>query len=314
MNGFEKRLGEEGLYARRIEMLQVNVGLRCNQSCRHCHLECSPARREMMDRNTMSAVKSAALLAGVLLVDITGGAPELHPHLRDFIAELRSAGRQVQVRTNLTVLLDRGQEGMIEVFRDYEVRLVASMPCYLEENVRAQRGPAVYERSIEALRRLNAAGYGVEEDLQLNLVYNPAGPFLPPEQLALEQDYRRELGQRFGLSFTRLLTIANMPLGRFGDDLRRQGSLQDYLDLLRQSFNPATVEGLMCRHQVSVGWDGTLYDCDFNLALGHPVNHEAPDHVRHFNLNALRARRVVTGPHCLGCTAGQGSSCGGSLA
>ncbi len=313
MDGFEKKLGEDELHARRIEMFQVNVGLKCNQNCRHCHLECSPARTEVMDWDTMSAVKAAALRAGALLVDITGGAPELNPHLRRFITELREAGLDVQVRTNLTVLLEGGHEGMIDFLRSHAVRLIASMPCYMEENVDAQRGPHAYHRSIEVIRRLNSAGYGTQGGLQLNLVYNPAGPFLPPDQAELEQDYRRELFSRFGIHFSRLLTITNMPLGRFASELRASGREIEYMRLLEESFNPATVADLMCRHQISVGWDGTLYDCDFNLALHLSVNHSAPDHISRFDPAALRYRRIVTGQHCLGCTAGHGSSCGGSL-
>ncbi|HDZ22150.1 MAG TPA: radical SAM/Cys-rich domain protein [Phycisphaerae bacterium] len=314
MNALEKQLGQEGLHARGIETLQVSVGLRCNQTCAHCHLECSPARPETMDWDTMSAVKSAAVQAEASLVDITGGSPELNPHLRRFIGELRDTGLDVQVRTNLTVLRERGQEGMIDFLRDHAVGLVASMPCYLEENVNAQRGPAVYQRSIEVIRRLNEAGYGIKGGLQLNLVYNPAGAFLPPEQEALEQDYRRELQMCFGISFSRLLTIANMPLGRFASQLKAEDRQAQYMRLLEESFNPATVPGLMCRHQVSIGWDGTLYDCDFNLALKLPVNHSAPDHISRFDPALLACRRIVTGQHCLGCTAGHGSSCGGSLA
>jgi len=306
--------GAHGLTSLGIDIIQVNVGLRCNQNCRHCHLECSPARTESMDWDTMSAVKAAASRAGASMVDITGGAPELNPHLRRFIAGLREVGLNVQVRTNLTVLLERGQEGTIAFLRDHHVRLVASMPCYQEENVDAQRGPHAYHRSVEAIRRLNAAGYGTERGLQLNLVYNPAGPYLPPDQAELEQDYRRELRDRFGIAFSHLLTITNMPLGRFGAELKAAGRDGDYMQLLKESFNPATLEGLMCRHQISVGWDGTLHDCDFNLALGLPVDHGAPTHITRFNPGALRGRRIVTGEHCLGCTAGSGSSCGGALA
>lgn len=304
----------DGLRGLGIETIQVNVGLRCNQRCRHCHLECSPARTESMDWETMAAVKAAALQAGASVVDITGGAPELNPHLRRFIGELRQAGLDVQVRTNLTVLLEPDQEGMMDFLRNHQVRLVASMPCYLQENVDAQRGPHTYEHSIEAIRRLNGASYGREGGLQLHLVYNPAGPLLPPPQAELEQDYRRELRERFGIEFSRLLTITNMPLGRFGAELKAAGRVDEYLCLLEDSFNPATVDGLMCRHQISVGWDGTLYDCDFNLALNLPVNHSAPDHISRFDPAALRCRRIVTGEHCLGCTAGNGSSCGGELA
>ena len=303
-----------GLLSVGIETVQVNVGLQCNQSCTHCHLECSPARDEVMDWDTMSTVKAAALRAGVSLVDITGGAPELNPHLREFITDLQTAGLTVQMRTNLTVLLEESQEGMIEFLRDHAVRLVASMPCYLEQNVTVQRGPEAYQRSIEAIRRLNEAGYGNEDGMQLNLVYNPAGPFLPPDQAELERDYRRELQSRFGINFSHLLTITNMPLGRFRRQLQAEGREEEYLKLLENAFNPAILPSLMCRHQISVGWDGTLYDCDFNLALRLPVNHSAPAHINRFNPEALRYRRIVTGQHCLGCTAGHGSSCGGSLA
>ncbi len=308
-------LGLEGqyLHGQEIATIQVNVGLRCNQSCRHCHLECSPARTEVMDWGTMSAVKAAALRADTSLVDLTGGSPELNPYLRRFIGELREAGLNVQVRTNLTVLLERGQENMIDFMRDHGVRLAASMPCYLEKNVDAQRGRHAYRHSIEAIRRLNAAGYGAEGGLRLNLVYNPTGPFLPPDQAELEQDYRRELQGRLGISFSHLLTITNMPLGRFARQLRAEDREAEYMRLLAESFNPATVPGLMCRHQISVGWDGTLYDCDFNLALKLPVNHSAPDHISRFDPDLLRCRRIVTGQHCLGCTAGHGSSCGGAL-
>jgi radical SAM/Cys-rich protein len=204
-------------------------------------------------------------------------------------------------------------EDLPEFFRGHEVHVVASLPCYTEENVCSQRGLGVYEKSITAIRRLNALGYGVEPSLPLRLVYNPEGPFLPSPQAALEDDYRRELGDRFGIVFTDLFTITNMPLGRFYKELVRQHQEEAYARLLRASFNRETVSGLMCRHQVSIGWDGTLYDCDFNLALGLPVNHGAPDHIERFEPAALRGRRIVTGQHCFGCTAGAGSSCSGSI-
>lgn len=314
---FERQAGgasADGLRSVEVATLQVNVGRRCNQQCRHCHLECSPERTEAMAWDTMVAVRHAAVRAGAALVDITGGAPELHPHVREFIAALAETGLAAQVRTNLTALLEPGQEDLIAFFRRHAVRLVASLPCYLEQNVAAQRGPATYPRSIEAIRRLNAAGYATEDGPPLDLVYNPGGPCLPPGQADLERDYRRELGTRFGIRFSRLRTITNMPLGRFRRQLRAEGGEAAYARLLRNAFNPATVAGLMCRHLVSVGWDGTLYDCDFNLALGRPVNHGAPNHIARFDPAALRTRRVVTGPHCYGCTAGHGSSCGGALA
>ena len=316
MNDFERQIGgidEDGLRSLKIETIQVNLGLRCNQQCMHCHLEASAHRTEMMEWPTMQLVLQAVRSGGCQLVDLTGGAPELNLHFRKFVTALREEGHRVQVRTNLTVLLEPGMEDLAEFLREHQVQLVASLPCYLEENVRAQRGIGVYEKSIAAIKRLNALGYGSESGLALNLVYNPGGPFLPPPQKVLEEDYRRELGARFAISFTRLLTITNMPLGRFRAELSRQNQVQDYLQLLRKSFNPQTVGGLMCRQQISVGWDGTLYDCDFNLALGLPVNHGAPDHIQSFSPADLRTRRIVTGEHCFACTAGSGSSCSGAL-
>ena len=316
MNDFEKRVTEnikDGLYSTGIDTLQVNLGLRCNQQCVHCHLEASPHRTETMPWTIMELILRVAGRVRCQLVDLTGGAPELNPSFRRFVSDLRLEGHTVQVRTNLSVLLEPGMEEMPGFLRSHQVRLVASMPCYLEENVRAQRGPGAYERSVTAIRTLNGLGYGSDPDLPLHLVYNPGGPFLPPPQSALEEDYRRELGERFGIRFTRLLTITNMPLGRFRKQLDRQGQRENYQRLLRDSFNPKTVPGLMCRRQLSVGWDGTLYDCDFNLTLGLPVNHGAPDHICSFKRDDLWTRRVVTGDHCFGCTAGSGSSCAGAL-
>lgn len=306
-------MSSNGLRSLKVEALQVNLGLRCNQQCTHCHLEASPSRTEMMEWSIMELVVEAARRANCQLVDLTGGAPELNPYFRRFVRVLRQGGHQVQVRTNLTVLLEPGMEDLPRFFREQQVQLVASMPCYLEENVRAQRGMGVYEKSIAVIKQLNALGYGFKSILPLNLVYNPGGPFLPPSQATLEKDYRGELGARFGITFTRLLTITNMPLGRFRTGLDRHNQQRGYLQLLRESFNPQTVEGLMCRHQLSVGWDGTLYDCDFNLSLGLPVNHGAPDHIQSFNIEDLGRRRIVTGDHCFGCTAGSGSSCRGAL-
>jgi radical SAM/Cys-rich protein len=312
MNDFEKQIAG-GLYSLQMNTLQVNLGLRCNQQCKHCHLEASPQRTEMMNWPVMELILEAAQDMNFQLVDLTGGAPELNPHFRRFVGALCREGHTVQVRTNLTVLQEPGMEEMPEFFRENWVHLVASLPCYLKENVCAQRGEEAYEKSISAVRRLNALGYGFHPDLPLNLVYNPGGPFLPPPQSALEEDYRRELGNRFGITFTRLLTITNMPLGRFQIELDRKNQKEYYLQLLRGSFNPKTMDGLMCRYQISIGWDGTLYDCDFNLALGLPVDHGAPDHIRSFRKEDLVKRRIVTGEHCFGCTAGAGSSCGGAL-
>jgi radical SAM/Cys-rich protein len=303
----------DGLYACRLDVLQVNLGLRCNQACAHCHLECSPERPESMGRPVMSLVRNAAARIRPRLVDLTGGAPECHPRMREFVRELREDGHTVQVRTNLTALLLPGHGELPQFFRDHRVRLVASLPCYTEENVCAQRGAGTFGASIEAIRRLNAVGYGDGVELTLDLVYNPGGAFLPGEQAALEADYRRELGRTFDLRFSRLLTITNMPVGRFGACLRKEGKEEEYIRLLKNSFNPSTLPCLMCRSQVEVGWDGTLYDCDFNLALRLAVNHGAPSHIRDFDPAALEGRRIVTGPHCYACTAGAGSSCGGAL-
>lgn len=316
MNEFEAALNRVtggGLRAKRLDVLQANLGLRCNQSCAHCHLNSSPDRAEQMSWPVMERLLEVARRVDPELVDLTGGSPELNPNFRRFVEWLSQDGHAVQVRTNLTVLTEPEMRDMPGFFRAHRVRLAASMPCYRRENVREQRGEGVYRRSMKALKRLNAEGYGRTEGLQLNLVYNPAGPDLPPEQSKLEAEYRRELKDRHGVAFTRLLTIANMPIGRFRARLQRQGADGQYLRLLKQSFNPATVEGLMCRHQVSVGWDGTLYDCDFNLALGRPVDHGAEPRLSSFDAGALAERQVVTGDHCFGCTAGCGSSCAGSL-
>jgi len=317
MNDFDTHIAEccgHGLLSEEIATIQVNLGFMCNQRCRHCHLSASPERTEIMTWETMSGVLCAAQELECVRFDLTGGAPELNPHFRRFVAELRGRGHDVQVRTNLTVLLERGMEDLPVFLHEKGMRLAASLPCYLEENVNAQRGAGVYSRSIEALRRLNAIGYGTASGLQLNLVYNPAGPFLPPEQSGLEHDYRAALWEQHGVEFSNLLTITNMPIGRFMADLEGSREAARYLALLKESFNCRTVEALMCRHQLSVGWDGTLHDCDFNLALGWPVDHGAPRLLRDFDVEVLRRRRIVTGEHCFGCTAGAGSSCGGALA
>lgn len=316
MNQFDARVTEEqggNLRAARPTVVQANLGLRCNLSCRHCHVAAAPRRDETMPWPVMLEIlRLAAALPGCL-VDLTGGAPELNPDFRRFVTALRAAGHAVQVRTNLVVFDEAGQEDTPEFLAGHHVRLVASLPCYLDENVDRQRGRRSYARSIDALRRLNALGYGCRPELPLNLVYNPAGPFLPPEQLRLEADYRRELRQRAGIEFTRLLTIANMPLGRFLGELHASGKVAPYRDLLADHFNPATLDGLMCRHQICVGWDGTLADCDFNLAMGLGMAPGLPRHVAELEPARLPDRLIVTAEHCFGCTAGSGSSCGGAL-
>ena len=316
MDDFEATIAEVspgGLFGVDLPTLQVNLGPRCNQQCVHCHLRCSPTRNEAMDWPVMEAVIAAADAIRPELLDLTGGAPELHPNFRRLVAAVRRSGASVQVRTNLTVLDEPGQEDTPEFLRAHHVRLVASLPCYLPENVDAQRGAGVHRRSIEMIRRLNTLGYGRPDGLQLDLAYNPPGPVLPAEPSSLEADYRAHLDLEFGIQFTRLLTITNMPIGRFADRLDRDRCRRRYMQLLRDSYDPQAVPALMCRHQVSIGWDGTLYDCDFNLALHLPVDHGAPDHLRRFDPAPLATRRIVTGEHCFGCTAGHGSSCGGAL-
>lgn len=311
---FDERVSEEGALfsASTLRVIQVNIGLKCNLICTHCHVNSSPRRTEEMDWATMEAVIEVAEKAGIKTVDITGGAPEMNPNFRRFVEALRARGLHVMVRTNLTILLEDGYQELPRFFRRHGVELVASLPCYTEENVDGQRGEGVFTDSIEVIRRLNAVGYGVEPGLTLNLVYNPGAPILPPAQAGLEEDYRRELRDRFEIEFTHLHTITNIPIGRFKGDLRKQHQLDAYMDLLRQNFNPGTVERLMCRHQISVGWDGALYDCDFNLALRLSAGLRSAN-IRDADVQELTGRRIVTGDHCYACTAGAGSSCGGAL-
>ncbi len=303
----------EPLRATSIDTIQVNIGLTCDLACRHCHVESSPKRTEQMDWRTMMLVLQAAHRSHARTLDITGGAPEMNPNFRRLVTIARGKGLEVIVRTNLTIMQYDKYTDMPEFYRDHRVCLVASLPCYLPENVDRQRGLQVYEKSIEVIRRLNAVGYGIEPDLTLALVYNPVGPALPPIQAELESDYRRELHRRFDICFTRLHTITNMPIGRFRYDLRRDGHEESYMKLLRESFNAETVEGLMCRCQIHVSWDGTLHDCDFNYALGLPTHPGLPRHIRDFDPEIIKDRRIVTGEHCFGCAAGSGSSCGGAI-
>ncbi len=301
------------MHNRRLRILQVNVGFKCNLSCAHCHLECHPARPETMSWKTMAEVIEAAGELRPELVDITGGAPELNPHLMPFIRALSKQGQNVQSRTNLTALLEPGNEKFLTFFKEHQVHLVASLPCYMEKDVCLQRGSGTYALSIQALQELNAQGYGIEPELSLDLVYNPVGPFLPPDQGRLELDYRRELQKRFSIQFSHLLTITNMPIGRFWDGLKKQDKHTEYMQLLTEGFNCSTVQDLMCRHQICVAWDGRLYDCDFNLALDLPLCSGLPENIRDFDVKMLTGRLIRTGNHCFGCAAGRGSSCGGAL-
>lgn len=316
MNSFDdavRSVQNNELRSAAVNTIQVNLGFVCNLSCRHCHVEATPVRTEAMTWKTMLSVLRLARALPEARIDLTGGAPELNPHFRPFVDALREQGHAVQVRTNLTVFFEPGQGDTPEFLAERGVSLVASLPCYLDDNVDTQRGSGVYKRSIAALRRLNALGYGLQAELPLNLVYNPGGAFLPPDQAALEDAYRRQLKDRFGIIFSRLLTITNMPMGRFLSDLQRDGQAEVYKTLLEDSFNQATLEGLMCRHQICVAWDGTLSDCDFNSILGLSLAEGLPSHIDNLDPKKLQGRTIVTGEHCFGCTAGCGSSCGGAL-
>lgn len=313
---FSRTLEDHGwaaLRARGIEVLQVNVGKVCNQTCTHCHVDAGPDRRESMSRDTFVACLEVVEKHGIPTVDITGGAPELNPHFRWFVVEVRRLGRKVLDRCNLTVLLTPHQEDLPGFLAAQQVEVIASLPCYLEENTDRQRGEGVYAKSIEALRRLNAAGYGQPGSaLQLTLVFNPGGPSLPPDQETLEAAYRKELFERHGVVFHRLIALANMPISRFLDDLVATGRYEAYMGKLAAAFNLQAVAGLMCRTTVSVGWDGRLYDCDFNQMLELATGPGFPRHIREFSA-ALAERPIAIGQHCYGCTAGAGSGCGGAI-
>ena len=299
----------EPLRALDVKVLQANMGYWCNMACSHCHVSAGPGRTEAMDRQTADAVLGAFLDNPIDTLDITGGAPEMNPHFRSLVRSARKAGRRVIARTNLTIFSEPGMEDLPEFYREQGVELIASMPCYLEGNVTAIRGEGAFRKSIEALRRLNGLGFGSgEAGRSLSLVYNPGGAFLSPPQAALEGDYRRELRDRYNVSFTRLYAFTNMPIGRFRDSLMRRGSHDQYLDMLASAFNPCTLGNIMCRNLVSVGWDGKLCDCDFNQVLGLAVDPDAPQHISEFDHRALARRRITIDDHCFGCTAGQGST------
>ncbi|MBF0434292.1 MAG: arsenosugar biosynthesis radical SAM protein ArsS [Magnetococcales bacterium] len=305
--------GRNELTRGHLETIQVNVGLRCNLSCQHCHVAASPKRTELMTWPVMQEVLRLAEQSRCKLVDITGGAPEFNPHLNDFIAALHTKKIPIQVRTNLSVHQEPGLENMASFFRDRRVVLAASLPCYLESNVDQQRGSGTFQKAIATLQRFNDLGYGHDPDLLLNLVYNPMGPQLPPDPCRLEADYRRELKERYGIVFSRLLAITNMPVGRFRAHLSRHSQEASYRQLLLESFNPDTLHGLMCLNQVSIAWDGTLFDCDFNLALRRPVQLPVPPHITGLDPAILSKRPIVIDDHCFACTAGRGSSCSGTL-
>lgn len=317
MNRFSALLAKHNILLRRDEtqILQINVGKKCNQTCVHCHVNAGPARREMMTRQTMERILEWLGKTDISTVDITGGAPELNPHFRFLVQEVRALNRRVMDRCNLTILFEAGQENLAEFLAQHEVEIVASLPCYGPENVDAQRGDGVFEKSIGALQKLNALSYAHHENLILNLVYNPNGAFLPPSQKALEDDYRMRLRDDFGIEFNQLFTITNMPISRFASYLQRAGQWDEYQELLANSFNPHSVAGLMCRNTLNIGWRGEVYDCDFNQMLEMPWrdSQNASLYLWEIDPQNIELRPILTDSHCLGCTAGAGSSCGGAL-
>jgi len=307
------------LHRRRLETLQVNLGYRCNQSCVHCHVNAGPSRTEMMDDPTLALIPRVLQARGIGTLDLTGGAPELHSGFRDLVVAARDLDVQVLDRCNLTVLFEPGQEGLAEFLAGHRVKVVASLPCYSVENVDRQRGKGVFDKSIRALQTFNALGYGRDgSGLELHLVYNPQGPSLPPNQQRLQADYKRQLLDHFGIVFNDLFVLANMPIQRFGSMLISKGQFHDYLRLLKENFAAANLDGVMCRSLVSVDWQGYLYDCDFNQQLGlqlPPVNgaDTARPHLRDLLSADIDGNAICVADHCFGCTAGQGSSCGGAL-
>lgn len=314
MNRFEQQLASHHLALRRstLQTLQINVGRKCNQACRHCHVDAAPWRTEMMDQPTAQRVAEWIARHRPTIVDITGGAPELSEFFCYLVETSREAGCHVIDRNNLTIIEEPGFEFLPGFLAEQQVEVIASLPCYSAENVTKQRGNGVFEKSIRALRKLNDVGYGTQ--LPLNLVYNPLGPKLPPPQPELEADYKEALQREFSIVFNRLYTLTNQPIARFAEDLRKQGKLEEYLELLANSFNPSTVDGLMCRTTLSVDYRGRIYDCDFNQMLDLPLASDSLTYLWDLSPEDLQERSIQTGIHCLACTAGSGSSCTGALA
>jgi radical SAM/Cys-rich protein len=320
MNRFAQKLAEYSIDLRRSrpEILQVNVGKLCNLTCVHCHVNAGPKRKEIMTRETIDRVIDWLAKTEIPTVDLTGGAPEMIPDFRYFIARIKALepSRHVIDRCNLTILLEPGYGDLTAFLAGHKVEIIASMPCYSPENVDAQRGEGVFDGSIKALQLLNSLGYGVDVDLPLHLVYNPVGAFLPPPQAELEADFKRELFSHFGIVFNKLYTITNLPIGRFAAYLRHNNKLEEYMEVLTNAFNPGTIDGLMCRNTISVGWRGEVYDCDFNQQLGMQWSGNggsAPLFLWDVDPDKIDNRPIMTGNHCFGCTAGTGSSCGGAL-
>lgn len=317
ITAFKDKVDAVGISLKRncLKTMQVNIGKRCNQACHHCHVEAGPNRTENMKKVTIERLLKLLKTAPTIdTVDITGGAPELNPHFRYFVMEIRKMGKNVIDRCNLTVLFEPGQEGTAQFLAEQKVQVVASLPCYTADNVDEQRGKGVFGKSIQALILLNELGYGKENTgLELNLVYNPLGAFLPPSQEKLEQDYKQKLYEDLGIVFNNLFTITNMPIKRFEHMLKRDGRLEEYMQLLLDNFNPSAADSVMCKELISIGWDGDIYDCDFNQMLEIPINWQ-PTTIWDIASFDDVANEIALDNHCYGCTAGSGSSCGGALA
>lgn len=300
-----------------LEILQVNMGYMCNQTCLHCHVNAGPNRKEMMSQETIDSIFSLLEQSHIHTLDLTGGAPELNPLFRELVARASAMGKTIIDRCNLTILSEPGQQDLVDFLREHRVSIVASLPCYLEQNVDGQRGKGVYQKSIDGLKMLNKAGYAMQDTaLELNLVYNPTGAYLPPAQEQLEIDYKKFLQENFDIHFNQLFTITNMPIARFGSSLISQGKFEDYMNLLKDSMNLANLNGVMCKNQLSIDWEGYVYDCDFNqmlkLNLVHPQKNENL-HISDLVGVDMNQIDILVADHCFGCTAGQGSSCGGAL-
>lgn len=295
-----------------LEILQINLGKLCNQVCEHCHVDAGPDRKEIMTKEVLQSCLNAAKNSTIHTIDLTGGAPEMNPHFRWFVSELSKLKKKVIVRSNLTILTYKKYLDIPQFFKDNNITVISSLPCYTAENVDKQRGNGVFKRSIEALNRLNELGYGKKDSgLELNLVYNPTGPSLPPDQASLELDYKRELKELFNIEFNQLFAITNLPISRFLDFLLKENKYESYMDTLIESYNPMAAEQVMCRNTLSVGWNGLLFDCDFNQMLELGVA-STSKHINDFNNEKLQNRNIMLGQHCYGCTAGSGSSCQGT--
>jgi radical SAM/Cys-rich protein len=313
---FEKMMEEVDLFPLTptgIEIFQINVGYMCNMTCKHCHVDAGPDRKEIMTTDTLEYCLKAIDNPSIKTVDLTGGAPEMNPHFRWFVHEVSKLNKQIIVRSNLTILDTRKFEDLPQFMADRGVEITCSLPFYSKRRTDAQRGEGTYDKSMKVLKILNEIGYGKDENLQLNLVYNPVGAFLPPDQESLKEQYKERLWNDHGIVFNDLYTITNLPISRYLNFLVMSDNLEEYMEKLITAFNPGAAQGVMCRNTISIGWDGSLYDCDFNQMLQLKTNHGAPDHIKQWNLEKLNSREIIVNQHCFGCTAGAGSSCGGAV-